>query len=348
MIADRASDETGTIDLSDQANRLRSLFGPEPARRVGATTAIERSDRVMDEPAARDDGVVIAIASGKGGVGKTNIAVNLAAALARAGVPTTLIDGDLGLANADLLCDVQPSGHLGHVLGGTASMNDIARPTRAGFTLLPGGSGPGMASADDPGIFGGLIERVLKWSQETAPQSDQRKSRALLIDCGAGIGPAVRGFLRAADLNIVVATPEPPAVTDAYALLKWVARSRTGTCADPLVGLVINRSRSMDEAGEIYSRLGGACRRFLRLDPPLLGVVREDRAVVEAVHRRGIFTIDAPSCDAARDIRDLSISLIKAWGLAPAHTSIGGNSTMITRMVRRVKTGLINRVVRPM
>jgi flagellar biosynthesis protein FlhG len=152
----------------------------------------------------------IAITSGKGGVGKTNLSVNLSAVLAAMKRRVVLIDADLGLANADILCNVQPRFNLAHVVAGQRRLAEVMMPVPGGFSLIPGASG--LAKMAD------LAEtdrrRIVTDLDSVAENAD-----VLIIDTGAGIGRNVLSFTSSADHVVIVTTPEPTAITDAYAVL---------------------------------------------------------------------------------------------------------------------------------
>ncbi|HVZ94280.1 MAG TPA: MinD/ParA family protein, partial [Phycisphaerales bacterium] len=244
----------------------------------------------------------IAIASGKGGVGKTTLSVNLAAELARTGSRVTLFDGDLGLGNADVLCGVTPTGHLGHVISGQRTLREITIRTHAGFTLVPGASGvEHLADMSET-----ERERLLEDLQPV-----ERDCDALLIDCGAGIGPSVLSFVSAADVAIIVTTPDPTAITDAYALIKCITRrSPDLSRADPVrLMLVVNQAADIAEARHVHGRIDAACRRFLNRALPFAGMITSDEAARNAARERRIFLQSSPSSHAARDVRSLSAYL---------------------------------------
>lgn len=271
-----------TAGSMDQAAGLRALVD---------------EGRVVDAGTARGFGV-LAIASGKGGVGKTNLCVNLAAAMARRGVRVVLIDGDLGLANADVLCGVNTSAHLGHVIEGRCSLEEIAVETSCGFRLISGASGITRLAHLDASqrrrIFDGLAS--LEGSVDL-----------VLVDCGAGIGLGVLGFVAAADLSLIVTTPEPTAIADAYALIKTlVSRARGGLAPESRSMLVVNQARRESEAWRVHRRINAVCERFLGARVKLSGWVPYDGAVREAVRARHPFVYNAPRCRASRAVRDLS------------------------------------------
>jgi flagellar biosynthesis protein FlhG len=266
---------------------------------TGATIEMPESDLA---PAVCP--TVIAVASGKGGVGKTNIAIGVAAALAKTGRRVTLIDGDLGLANADVLCGLRPTAHLGHVIAGQRTIEDVAIDAPGGFRLVPGGAG--IARLTELSTY----ERSLVIDSFVRLEQD---ADAIVVDCGAGIGQIVRGFLAASDAAVVVTTPEPTAITDAYSLIKCIAatggtrdgndRQRPDRAGPPAeVSLLVNQVNNAEEAHAVHRRMASVAQRFLNVDVPLAGHVRFDREVQLAVRSRTPFPVHAPKSPASRDI----------------------------------------------
>ncbi|MFH1022426.1 MAG: MinD/ParA family protein [Planctomycetota bacterium] len=256
--------------VADQASELRALMADY-------------------RPVAR----VLAVTSGKGGVGKTNIAVALGLELARRGRKTVLFDADLGLANVDVILGIEARANLSHVVGGRARLSDVAVPLPGGLTVVPAASGVGgMADLDAAGR-----DRLLA-ELETL----EARAEVMILDTGAGISQAVMPFVLHADEILVVTTPEPTALADAYALIKLVVRRRPGA----RFRLIVNRVAGRDEAAAVSSRLVGVCRRFLGAELADGGYVVEDAAVGASVRRRRPFLDAFPSSPASRCIRGIA------------------------------------------
>jgi flagellar biosynthesis protein FlhG len=285
-----AGRHTGRLD--DQAQQLRLL-----AR--GKT----RSARV------------IAVVSGKGGVGKSNIAANLAICLADAQQRVILLDADLGLANADLILGVRPRANLADVIDGRGTLSEILIDLPGGASLVPGGSGLSQL-ADLPEF---KRHRLMQIVEELESRAD-----LLVVDCGAGIGRNVTGLAAGADTVLVVLTPEPTALADAYATIKVI----TGLGAFGRIGVVVNMARTRDEASRTAARLGDVAQKFLGAQVLDFGYVLVDDHVRQAVCRRTPLLLSAPRSPAA-----LCIMAIASKLTAPA-TSPDDSSGFLQRVIR--------------
>ena len=236
---------------------------------------------------------VVAIASGKGGVGKSNIAVNLAIALSELDFRVILVDADIGLANACVLLGIKPRATLLDVLLGEYEIEDALTPAPGGIELLAGSTGVKKVSDLDPEQKNFLIRRFKKLTAS---------ADFVIIDTGAGITGNVLHFAAAADQLIVVTAPEPSAITDGYALIKTVEREK----GHGQIGLVCNEATTIDEGSKVCKRLKDICLRFLDLGIRDLGCVRFDEKVKRAVRDRKPFLLQYPNCPASVDLRKLA------------------------------------------
>jgi flagellar biosynthesis protein FlhG len=233
---------------------------------------------------------IIAIASGKGGVGKTWFSVTLAHALARAGRRVLLFDADLGLANVDIQLGLMPKLDLGAVIAGRATLAEvILRHAVGGFDVVPGRSGSGALS----GIDAAALNRMLAALREAAAGYD-----VVLLDLGAGLDRAVRRMAAFADMLLVLVTEEPTSLTDAYAVLKLHSADRPGGEAS----VVVNQASNRASGERTYATLARACSTFLGRAPPLLGVVRRDERVRDAIRHQTPLITRHPNCPAAEDV----------------------------------------------
>lgn len=252
----------------------------------------------MTAPASRPAGRLIAIASGKGGVGKTWFAITLAHALARAGRRVLLFDGDLGLANVDIQLGLTPERDLSAVLAGRATLADcVLRHAAGGFDILPGQSGSGALAALDPAA----LECGLAALRQEGARYD-----VVLLDLGAGLERGVRRMAAFADVLLVVATEEPTSLTDAYAVLKLHAADRPGGDAR----VIVNQAASRTGGERTHATLRRACEAFLGTAPPLAGVIRRDDRVREAIRRQSLLLTRHPASTAAADVEEIARVLV--------------------------------------
>ena len=236
----------------------------------------------------------IAIISGKGGGGKTNLTLNLGYALHMRRHSVLLMDCDLGLANLDVLLGITPEGNMQDVLLGSAGMKSIIHPLAPdGFDILPAASGvPELVDMTDD-MRQVLLDRL-------TPELGGYDY--VLMDTGAGISETVQAMAVMAAMRIVVITPEPTSLTDSYALIK-VLLARHGV-RDFLI--LVNQVESEKETQHAFSRLSLACKKFLQIEPIFLAAVRNDKALIEAVRQQQALLAYKPACRAAQDIQALA------------------------------------------
>ncbi|HEY8416783.1 MAG TPA: MinD/ParA family protein [Limnochordales bacterium] len=259
---------------------------------------------------------VIAVTSGKGGVGKTNLAVNLGVAMARQGQRVGLLDADLGLANVDLVLGIDPPHTLTEVVYGERTLADVIVPGPGGLKVLAGGSGVYELA----NLSQWRLERFLRALETLDALLD-----VLLLDTGAGIGRQVMAFNLASQEIVVVTTPEPTALADAYSVIKLVA----SRAAHARLWVAVNMAPSPQEGEAVFQRLATVCRRFLPVVPEYLGSLPRDEAVVRAVQRQEPFVLAYPGAPASRAVLALAAKL-----LGRPQPGTGGVATMLQRMVR--------------
>jgi flagellar biosynthesis protein FlhG len=255
---------------------------------------------------AEEDGVrasgqvqVIAVTSGKGGVGKTNVVANLAVALAQAGKRVLVLDADLALSNLDVLLGLVPKYTLEHVLAGEKQLSDIVLPGPGGIMILPASSGMQDLTAltrDQQLILQEQLDQM-------APLID-----TLLIDTGAGMSSNVLFFAVAAQQIVVVASPEPTSLTDAYALMKVLSNR----FSERRFRLLVNMARNQPEGREVYRKIGLVADRFLNISIDYVGYIPDDDYVPMAVRRQRAVVELFPQAPSSREFYRLA-DTVAGW-----------------------------------
>jgi flagellar biosynthesis protein FlhG len=236
---------------------------------------------------------VIAITGGKGGVGKTNVSVNLGVALAQRGRGVMLLDADLGLANVDVLLGLKPRYTLEHVLGGERELDEVIVEGPAGLRIVPAASGiAGMADLP-PAAYGGLIHA---FGQLTLDLD------VLLVDTAAGVSEAVLSFARAAQDVLVVVCDEPASLTDAYALIKLLS-TQHGVSRFRVLANMARRAR---DGRDLFAKLLGVCDQYLDVVLEFAGAVPFDDFLRKSVQRREPVIEAYPRSPAAHALRQLA------------------------------------------
>ena len=244
---------------------------------------------------------IIAVASGKGGVGKTWFSITLAHALANSGRKALLFDGDLGLANVNVQLGCTPRRDLASVIAGESTLAQAATPHLGGFDIIAGRSGSG-------GLANLPASRLLELRSELGRFAQGYDW--VVLDLGAGIERTVRMLTTQARVCLVVTTDEPTSITDAYAYIKVTALERLAGGIQIVVNMVTN-SRDGERT---YSTLLRACREFLKLEPPLAGIIRRDDRVKETIRRQVPLLTRSPTCDAAEDVGQIARRLVTELG----------------------------------
>lgn len=253
-----------------------------------------KTDKPVSKKTGGGGGRLIAVASGKGGVGKTWFSITLCHALAKAGKKALLFDGDLGLANIDVQLGLMAKRDLNDVIEGNIGLeNAVQRVEEAGFDVIAGRSGHGALSA----LPLPRLNETVQALRALLPKYD-----AIVIDLGAGIDRTVRFMAAAADAAIVVTTDEPTALTDAYAFIKLSHAAGHGEN----IHIVVNMSDSAKEGEKTHGTLAKACKGFLKISPPLLGVVRADKRVRDAIRAQTPYLTRNPGTETAEDITKIA------------------------------------------
>lgn len=264
--------------MADQAERLRQM------------KKLERSTKLTGEPPKVVDPVRVSITSGKGGVGKSNIALNTSIALSSFGRKVLLIDADTNLANLDILFGINPKYNLSDVIAGDKSMEEIIVRGPEGIEILPGSSG--MVEMLD-------LEEEVQRHLTTSFRELEKNRDFVIIDTGAGLTKYILSIATSSDEVIIVTNPEPTAITDAYAMIKLISHR------SPLVRLhlLVNMVKSAEEASDVYEKLNLVVQNFLSVPISYLGHIPRDPNVGTAVTHQTPFLMAFPKCTASIALR---------------------------------------------
>jgi flagellar biosynthesis protein FlhG len=295
--------ETPRSRTVDQADSLRELI----------------SKRGPDAPPLR----VIAVTSGKGGVGKTHIACNTAVLAARAGRRVLVIDADLGLANADIVLGIAPHYHLGHLLEGSAPLDEILAEGPEGIRVLAASTGvQELTQLDD----------AQKLRLVTALDVIEDRFDLVIIDCGAGIGDNVLFFAGAAQEALLVISPEPTSLTDAYAAVK-VLSQQAGV---EQFGVIVNQAPTEAHGREVFGKLAGVTDRFLSARVTFMGHVPRDENLQRALMAQRPVVDLFPRSPCSRALQDLAKHILDRQPPASLH---GGLKFLWQRLQREAAPG---------
>lgn len=240
---------------------------------------------------------VVTVTSGKGGVGKTTFTINFAISLAQLGQRVFIIDADLGTANIDVLLNLHPKYNLSHIVKKEKELLDIIVEGPAGIHLIPGGSGMQNLADMEKWQFNHLISSL---------QTLEQYADIILIDTGAGLSKNVINFVLAADNPIIITTPEPHAITDAYAIMKVLDENQLNGTPH----LIINRVDSYKEYQEISSKILQVVNRFLNLHIKPLGYILEDSAIARSNRHLQVYMLEYPENAAASCLKNIAIQFL--------------------------------------
>lgn len=251
----------------------------------------------LTSPSHRPNNIV-AIASGKGGVGKTWLSITLAHVLARSGRRILLFDGDIGLANVDVQLGLTPERDMGAVFFGGKRLQDVViRHEDGGFDIIAGRSGSASLASLS-------MERLQIMQQQMFDMAAQYD--LVIIDLGAGVEQYVQFLSSIASRCLVVVTDEPTSLTDAYAFIKLCSSNPHM----PEQFIVVNQATTQKEGEMTFGALNKACVSFLKVSPPLLGIIRKDNKVKDAIRSQKSILVKSPHCTAATDVAALAVKLM--------------------------------------
>ncbi len=270
----------------DQATKLREIAFESSRSRP--TSTLDMAKRAK----------IIAITSGKGGVGKTNFSVNMAILLAKRGKKVALVDLDFGLANVDILLNVTAPYSLEHLFNGTKKIDDIAVDAPGGFKIIPGGSGLSNLTEINEQQRRFFLENFKK----LAADNDY-----VLFDTAAGIAPNVIQFVLAADEVIVITTDEPTAITDAYAMIKVLSQKKR----DVHLNFVLNMVKSREKAKITFKRIKNVVKQFLKIELHDLGHIVADSNLKDAVIKRKPFVLQYPFSSGAKSLKEVAAKILQ-------------------------------------
>jgi flagellar biosynthesis protein FlhG len=275
--------------MLDQAQRLRQM------------AAGNKLDKKQSSPK------IITVTSGKGGVGKSNFVVNLGLTLQKNGKKVLIFDADVGMGNDDVLLGFLPKYNVFDIIFNNKDIDDVIVTGPYGIKLLPGGSGITRVNEITNAQRNNFLDKLSKIEDLDY----------ILMDTGAGINRSVLGFIACCDELIILTTPEPTSLMDAYSLIKAVVHFNIKSKAK----VVINRTLDKNEGEETYEKFRTAVKTFLKIEVEYIGSVAEDKKLVQAVRSQKPFVIDSPNCEASQDILKISNKLL---GIESSGTGVQG------------------------
>jgi flagellar biosynthesis protein FlhG len=286
---------------NDQAAGLRAIKSNSYANDELKNTALYPSSNNKSKKQPKPVRV-LAIASGKGGVGKTNVAVNLAVSLSKLGNRVLLMDADMGLANVDIMLGLQTKYNLSHVLNGEKSLLEVMVDAPGDFKIVPSSSGDSRMAQLSPIENAGIVNAFSEIDQFLD---------VLIIDTSAGIADSVVSYCRASQEVVVVVTDEPASMTDAYALIKVLSREHKLTNFK----LMANMTRTEEHGKELYKKFTKVCEKFLDVSIDYLGTIPFDHDLKQAIQRQVPVTLSKPNSMSSMAFTDAA-NKINQWHIS--------------------------------
>ena len=299
--------------MIDQAEKLRQIIDNLKERHAARQT----NTLSNSEKAAK----VITVTSGKNGVGKTNITINLAIALSEQGKRVAILDADFGLANIDVMLGIIPKLTLVDVIYDNKNILEVLTDGPKNIKFISGGSGV----EDLVKLDNGQLERFIANISLLDKLAD-----VVLIDTGAGLSESVMSFVMAANEVILVTTPEPTSITDAYALIKVISnRDRNKN-----IKVIVNRAENANEANDILNKLSVVTGKFLTIDLHPLGFIPQDEQVIKAVKMQQPFILSYPKSQASKQIIEMSRKLLLDDNIEGSVSKEKGIRSFVQRLVK--------------
>jgi flagellar biosynthesis protein FlhG len=284
----------------DQASGLKQMLSAMSGRpTAGAPSTHQASTLLAAAPVARRHCRTIAVAGGKGGVGKSTVAVNLGMALSMAGNDVMLLDADMGLANVDVLLGLAPSRHIGHLLNGTCTLEELLLTAPHGLRVIPAGSGARRLAQLANGEHAAIIRAFDVLAQPP---------KYLLVDTAAGLSDNVSMFAAAADDVVLVVCDEPASLTDAYAMIKVLSRD----FGVRRFRMLANMVQTEGDARQLHRKLSRVCDRFLEVVIDYSGWVPHDERLRQAIRRQCAVVDLWPSSRSALAFKQLA-GAVDTW-----------------------------------
>lgn len=265
--------------MLDQAESLRRLAGND-------------GNELIEKKISK----IITVTSGKGGVGKSNFVVNLGVTLQRKGKKVLIFDADLGMGNDDVLMGLYPKHNIFDIIFTDLTIKDIIVEGSSGVSLIPAGSGLNK------------IQELTENERHTflSKLSELDEFDYILMDTGAGVSRDILSFISASEELIIITTPEPTSLTDAYSLTKATDHFKLKDSAK----IIVNKAFSKEEGIETFNKFNKAVTKFLKMKVEYLGCILDDKKLVQSVRAQKPFVILYPNCDAAKNIEDIARRII--------------------------------------
>lgn len=281
--------------MEDQAEKLREIMKqkkggaaiPPPRVQAAGKNIAAKNAAVKQTIKTNEKARIITVTSGKGGVGKTNLSVNMALAFARLGKKVIVMDADLGLANVNIMLNMIPKYNLYHVIKKQKTVREILVETEYGISIVAGASGFSQVAN-----LGEEDRKDFIRELDTLSTAD-----IIIIDTSAGVSSNVLDFIAAADDAVIITTPEPTAITDAYGIIKIIATEYDSL--NVALKLVVNRAKGAGEARGVADRMINIAGQFLNLKLDYLGFIYDDASVPNSVLRQQPFMVVDPKCKAS-------------------------------------------------